>query len=106
MVESSHLVAIRNLFAVRPNPNASQTIHPLDIRPKLNRAFNNFLKHAKSEDYANQHKPLVIPGGISEIGFVPTLLAPEDANNFIVVDKGDPKVILSIRRRFFSLIYL
>ena len=106
MVESGYLVAVRNLFAIRPNPNASQTIQPLDIQSKMNRAFNDFLKHVKPEVYANQRRPVDIQGGVSEIGFVPTLLAPEDANNCIVVGKGDPKVTVPIGRRLSSLIFL
>jgi len=106
LVESGRLVAIRNLFAVQPNPNASQTIRPLDIRTKMNRAFNDFLKHAKGEVYANQPKPVTMPGGINEIGFIPTLFASEDANNGVVVGKGDPEVTLPIGGRFSSLIFL
>jgi hypothetical protein len=106
LVESGRLVAIRNLFAVRPNPNASQTIRPLDIHAQMNQAFNDFLKHAKGKVYANQPKPVTMPGGINEIGFVPTLFAPDDADNCVVVGKGDPEVTLPIGGRFSSLIFL
>ena len=37
---------------------------------------------------------------------MPTLLAPEDANNCIVVGKGDPKVTVPIGRPLSSLIFL
>jgi hypothetical protein len=106
LVESGRLVAIRNLFAVRPNPNAGQGVDPLDIRTEFNYAFNDFLKDAKPDLYANQRKPVTLPAGISEIGFVPTLFAPEDAKNCIVLGKGDPKINLPVGRRFSSLIFL
>jgi hypothetical protein len=105
MVESGRLVAIRNLFAVRPNPSAGQTIRPLDVRAQMNRTFNDFLKHAKPEIYANQRKPVTVHDGISDIGFVPTLLVSEDANNCVVVGKGDLEVTLPVGRRLSSLIF-
>jgi hypothetical protein len=106
LVESGWLVAVRNLFAVRPNPRAGQTIRPLDIQAQMNRSFTWFLKQAKPEVYANHDRPIAMWSGMREIGFVPTQLGPEDGNNCIEIKKGDPKVSIPIAGHFSSLIFL
>lgn len=106
LAASGRLVAIRNLFAVRPNPCAGETVRPLDIRARLNKSFAGFLKQAKPEAYARHERPVTLWRDTCEIGFVPTQLGPEDGNDCIVVKRGDPAVSVPIRGRFSSLIFL
>ena len=106
LVESGRLVAVRNLFAVQPNPRAGETLRPLDFRAQMNQSFTGFLKQAKPEVYAEHDRPVVLQSGTREIGFVPTQFGPEDGNNCIVTKKGDPKVSLPIDGRFSSLVFL
>lgn len=105
-VASGRLVAVRNLFAVRPNPRAGAKIRPLDIRARMNQSFADFLRQAKPDVYTKDERPVRMSGGETEIGFVPTLLGPEDGNNCIVVKKGDPETPLAIQGRLSSLIFL
>lgn len=100
------MVAVRNLFAVRPNPRAGETIRPLDIKAQMNQSFTRFLKHAKPEIYARHDRSVTMWSGVREIGFVPMQLGPKDGNNCIVIKKGDPKVSIPITGRFSSLIFL
>jgi len=106
LVESGRLVAVRNLFAVRPNPRAGETIRPLDIQTQMNQSFTGFLKQAKPKVYAKHDRPVTMRSGMREIGFVPMQLGPEDGSNCIVIKKGDPKVSLPITGCFSSLIFL
>ena len=106
LVESGRLVAVRNLFAVRPNPRAGNTIRPLDIQAQMNQSFNGFIKQAKPKVYAKHDRPVAMRSGMREIGSVPTQLGPVDGNNCIVIKKGDPRVSVPITGRFSSLIFL
>ncbi len=58
LVESGRLVAVRNLFAVRPNASASETVRPLDIQDQMNQSFAAFLKQVKPEAYAKARNTL------------------------------------------------
>lgn len=106
LVTSGPLVAVRNQFAVRPNPYAGERIRPLDIRAQMNRRLSAFLKQAKPETYGKHDNPVVVSGGEKEIGFVPTTFGPEEGNNCVVVRKGDTEVSMPIEGYYSSLIFL
>jgi len=106
LVNSGRLVAVRNQFAVRPNPHASEKIRPLDIRAQMNQRFCAFLKRAKPEAYQKRDTPVIVDGGETEIGFVPTVIGPEKGNNCVVVRKGSPEVSMPIEGHYSSLVFL
>ena len=106
LVESGRMVAVRNLFAVRPNPRGGETIRALSIQAQANRSFREFLKQVKPDVYAHHDRPVAMPSGPVEIGFVPTQFGPKDGNNCIVVKKDDPKVSVPVNDRFSSLVFL
>ena len=105
-VRSGRWVAVRNLFAVRPNPCADATIRPLDIRDRMNHSFARFLKEARPEEYAKHDQPAGWRSGTREIGFVPTHFPPDESRNCIVLQKNDPDVSIPIGGRYSSLIFL
>ena len=106
LVESGRLAAVRNLFAMRPNPRAGETIRPLDIQAQMNQSFSEFLKQAKPDVYMKHDRSVVVKNGTREIGFVPTQFGPEDGKNCIAVRRNDPKVSVPIDGHFSSLIFL
>ena len=105
-VASGHLVAVRSLFAVRPNARGGERARPLDVRADMNRSFSDFLKEARPQAYSGHERPVALPGGLRDIGFVPTQFAPEDGDNCLVISKGQSPVSLPVQGHFASLVFL
>ncbi|MFC1805590.1 glycoside hydrolase family 20 zincin-like fold domain-containing protein, partial [Planctomycetota bacterium] len=83
--DHARLTALRHLFAVRPNPHAGAKVKPLDIAPHLTHSFGAFLKEVEPKAYAGRAKPVALPGGLCEVGFLPTRIGPDDDKNCIVL---------------------
>ncbi len=105
-IESGRLGALRNMFAVRPNPSAGERIEPIDIRAAMTHSFGAYLKQVKPAHYPPGQTAPEIPNGVQELGFIPMRLAGTGKRNCIVVREGDPEVGFPVGGRFSSLIFL
>jgi hypothetical protein len=71
----------------------------------MTHALADFLKQAKPHAYAKHDKPLVLPTGVREVGFIPTRLAAQ-GRDCVVLRKGSEAVTLPVRGRYASLVFL
>lgn len=106
-LSSGRMVAIEQTAALRPNPRAAARVEPIDLGPVLTHSFNAFLKTAKPDAYAAHARPVELPAGPREIGFLPMRLGGgADGRDCIVLGKGAAPVALPVRGRFASLVFL
>ena len=104
--DPARLVAVEHLLAIRPNPHASARVEPLDLGPALTHSFSAFLREAKPDTYARHARPVDLPGGVQEIGFIPTRLAGGEGNDCLILRKDSKAVALPVQGRFASLLFL
>lgn len=104
-VDPARLVALEHLLALRPNPRAGARIEPLALESALTHEFNTFLKAAKPDAYARHDRPVKLPGGIQEIGFIPMRLAAS-GKDCILLRKNFAPVTLPVKGKFSSLVFL
>jgi hypothetical protein len=104
-VDPARLVAIEQLSAIRPNPHADTRVEPIELDSVLTDSWNAFLRTAKPDAYARQAEPADLPHGRQEIGFLPMRLSDGD-HDCIVLRKDSSPVVLPVRGRFASLIFL
>jgi hypothetical protein len=105
-LDHARLTALRHLLAVRPNPHAGPKVKAVDITQRLAHGFGAFLKEVKPTDYAGPVKPVALPGGLREVGAIPTRIGPDDGKNCIVLRKGDKEAAIPVGGRHASLIFL
>jgi hypothetical protein len=103
--DPARLVALEHLLALRPNPSGGARVEPIALKPALADSFGAFLKTVKPDAYARHARPVAVPRGIHEIGFVPMRLAEGD-QDCAVLRKNSSPVALPVRGRFSSLIFL
>jgi hypothetical protein len=104
--DPGRLVAVEHLLALRPNPHAGARVVPIDLAPALTHSLNAFLKEVKPDAYARRPRPVKLSAGVREIGFLPMRLAGGRGNDCIVLRKNSAPVVLPVRGRFASLIFL
>jgi len=106
-LDSGRMVAIEQAAALRPNPRAAARVEPIDLGPALTHSFDAFLKTAKPDAYAAHARPVDLPAGSREIGFLPMRLGSgTDGRDCIVLGKGAAPAALPVRGRFASLVFL
>lgn len=91
------LPKLHDLFALAPNPYASQTVVPIDISTVANASVN---EKKISRGCSN----LKLPQTLKEVGNIPTLFLNGGANCLFIGEKE--KVPLPIKGEFSSLIFL
>jgi glycosyl hydrolase family 20 len=79
-ISSGKLVALREMFAVQPNPFASATITPLKIQKLMNAPFAKAIQKDGAEF-------LNMPSGKCEIGNIPSVISKKK-NNCVLLSKG------------------
>ncbi|MBN1670463.1 MAG: hypothetical protein JXR37_05500 [Kiritimatiellae bacterium] len=105
-IESGRLVALRQMFAVHPNPVAGTSFAPLDLSGAMTHAFETFLHEVKPDDYPEGVTPVELPAGTQEIGLIPMQLAGSGRHNCIILREKDAPVELTLGKRFASLVFL
>jgi hypothetical protein len=86
---------IMSMYSVMPNPSASHEFNPLDISSQCNDSFFASRTGLAVKD---------IPQGLSEIGFIPTMIACGKENNCIL---GTGKAVsIAIGEKASSVIFL
>ncbi|MBN1675366.1 MAG: hypothetical protein JXR37_30275 [Kiritimatiellae bacterium] len=107
-VLAGRLDALRNYYAVQPNPEAGERITAVDIAPQMTHSFNDFLLSADPATYGDASKAIDIPSGEQELGLIPMQLGGRaDGRNCIVVSKtGTTEVAVPVDRVCSSLIFL
>jgi hypothetical protein len=103
--EPARLVALEHLLALRPNPRAAARVAPIDLGPALTHSFSGLLKQWQPDLYARHARPVVLPGGVREIGFLPMRLSGGE-RDCIALGKDSGPVALPVRGRFASLVFL
>ncbi len=98
-VASGKLVALREMYALQPNSQASEKIVPIGIQKSMNDSFLKVIqKDTPEAEIVN------MPTGESNIGNIPTLLS-KTSDNCIFLPKGS-SVEFSVGKKFSSLIFL
>jgi hypothetical protein len=99
-IASGKLIAQRELFALQPNPNASETVMPIDIQKSMNTSLNEMIK---------QDTPGVeitrMPMGSCNPGNIKTMLSKDTGKNCILLGKGSA-IEFPADTTFSSLIFL
>jgi len=104
-VDLGRLVALEHLLAIRASPRAGSRVTPIELGAALGHSFNALLKEWLPEPYARHARPVDLPGGVREIGFLPMRLA-ESGNDCVALRKTSEPVVLPVRGRFASLVFL
>ena len=86
------------MYAVRPNPFASERVVPLDISRCLTHSFSDYVAKAAG-------RPVELPAGVREVGNIPMRL-PGGQRNCLVLREGDPPAQLPVGGHFSSLAFL
>jgi len=106
-LDPGRLVALEETAALRPNPRAAARVEPINLGRALTHSFNAFLKTAKPDAYAAHARPVDLPAGLREIGFLPMRLGGgADGRDCIVLGKGAAPAVLPVRGRWASLVFL
>jgi len=107
-VLAGRLDALRNYYAVQPNPEAGEKITPVDIAPHMTDSFNDALLRVDPATYGDASKVVEMPSGKQELGLIPMQLGGgADGRNCIVVSKtGTTEVAVPVDRVCSSLIFL
>ncbi|MCL4204103.1 MAG: hypothetical protein KJ000_16595 [Pirellulaceae bacterium] len=106
-LDAGRMVAIQHAAALRPNPRAAARVEPIALGPALTHSFDAFLKTAKPDAYADHARPVDLPAGPREIGFLPMRLGGgADGRDCIVLGKDAAPAALPVRGRFASLVFL
>jgi hypothetical protein len=103
--DPARLVAVEQSLAMRPNPRAGERVEPIDLDSAMTVSWNAFLKLVKPDAYARCARPVDLPRGRQEVGFLPMRLSCGE-HDCIVLQKGSSPVALPVRGRFASLIFL
>jgi len=104
-VDPARLVAVQQSSAIRPNPHAGEDLEPVDLGSAMTDCWNAFLKAAKPDAYGRHARPVDLPRGRQEIGFLPMRLS-EGEHDCVVLRKDSSPATLPVRGRFASLIFL
>jgi hypothetical protein len=98
-IASGKLVALREMYALEPNPKASEKIIPINIDANLNSSWINIIQK-KYPDISIENAP----SGKCEIGNIPTLIKGDKSNCAIIGDGA--KLEFPAKGKFSSLIFL
>jgi hypothetical protein len=105
-LNASRLVALCQLLARRPNPQAGRRTAALDMDMHLTHGFGAFLREVKPKDYGDGAGRVALPAGLRDVGGIPTRFGQRDGKDCIVLRKGDGQAALPIGGRHASLIFL
>ncbi len=103
--DAARLVAAQQLMCIRPNPHAGDRVEPIDLAGACATTFAAFLEAARPDAYRASTKPIDLPTGEQQIGFLPMRLAT-GGNDCIVLRKNSSPVTLPVAGRFSSLVFL
>jgi len=102
-------ISLRNLFALTPNPYASETVTPVDLGAQLRDSFSAYLKRHAGGAYASADEAVTLPRGRQTIAHVPMQLGAHGAaegRDCLVLGKGAQPVSLPVRGRYSALVFL
>ena len=103
-INSGVIPAVYNLFAVQPDPAASETVVPLDVDSCLNAGIAAVMREKWPKAYSRGPLPLELPQGTSVVGNIPTHFG-ERGRNCLHVRSGE-KAIIPVKGRYSSLVFL
>jgi hypothetical protein len=104
-VDPGRLVALEQLLALRPKPRAGSRVEPIDLGLALAHDFNTLVKQWQPERFAQQARPVSLPRGTRDVGFIPTRLSSA-GHDCLALSKDSRPVALPVRGRYASLVFL
>jgi hypothetical protein len=102
-INSGVFPALSEMFALNPNPCASQELSALDISKSLDASLSALMKKQWPDVYKGE-EAVRLPEGKLDIGFIPSELGPSDKNCAVPGKNG--KTDFAIKGKFSSLIFL
>jgi hypothetical protein len=103
-VNSGVFPALSALYAVNPNPYASQDMVPINIASSLSTSLTGFMKSNWPGEYKNDAPVVTLPEGETAVGNIPAVFSKEPKNCVIVDQKQS--VEFPVSGKYSSLIFL